>query len=602
MFGVSVNGLREQLNLAHTQIRNVFRGKKGTMSKLRALLSILFCALFVVNAHATPFTETVPNGNGPIPDTYPAVGGTMFVLIGANGNIYYQFVNPSTQFQGFAGTGSPAAFQGIPTFQLGPQQNLNCGIVSCTDYFGGSIVEGYARLTVRDADACPGNFDYQDVSFLVNGLPVSSLSDLAPNSVQRTNLTGTTQVSNTENCFRNQSSGETSTSWFDLPGNVLTDILDVGSTTPFINDTDTGRNTTRGDNAWFFQDGVDATGTPEVAPGIRITKTANRMSYSAVGDEIIYSFLVENVGSVTLNDIVVTDSFITGTINCPFTSLPAVLGSNTMTCTGQHIVTQANIDDDDVFVNTAEVSANPTEGQLGAVSGTLSIPGPAANPMMTLTKMASKDTGLVAGETITYTYEVENTGNITLDDVMISDVHNGTGMLSSMNPLMASIVPNGTQTFIATYEITQDDVDAGVPITNQATGNATPRRGMFTAPTADESVTVVAASPAMTIEKTPSKTTNATVGDTITYTYEVTNTGNITMDFVSITDAHSGAGMLSSISPGAINDFAPGTVATFMATYEVTQGDIDAAVDITNIATLAGVPERGSYTERQTPR
>jgi len=47
-----------------------------------------------------------------------------------------------------------------------------------------------------------------------------------------------------------------------------------------------------------------------------------------------------------------------------------------MTCTGQHIVTQDNLDDDVVFINTAEVTAIPTEGTIGSVSGTLEIPGP----------------------------------------------------------------------------------------------------------------------------------------------------------------------------------------------------------------------------------
>ena len=148
-------------------------GQLTAILRLLTAIILWFGLCMPAYVHATPFTETVPNGNGPIPNTYPAVGGTMFVLIGVNGNIYYQFVNPSTQFQGFAGTGVPTAFQGIPTFQLGPQQNLNCGIVSCNDYFGGGIAEGYARLTVRDADACPGNFDFDDVTFEVNGLTVA---------------------------------------------------------------------------------------------------------------------------------------------------------------------------------------------------------------------------------------------------------------------------------------------------------------------------------------------------------------------------------------------------------------------------------------------
>ena len=540
--------------------------------------------------YATTFTETVPNGNGPIPDTYPPVGGTMFVLIGVNGNIYYQFVNPSTQFRGFAGTGTPAAFRGIPTFQLGPQQNLNCGIVSCSDYFGGGIAEGYARLTVRDADACPGNFDFDDVSFEVNGLPVSSLSNLPANSVERTNFAGTTTIG-TENCFRNQGSTETSTSWLDLPQNVLDNILTVGSTTPFITDTDTGANTTRGDNFWFFTDGEDATGTPEVAPGVEITKTADVTEYDAVGDIINYSFVVRNIGSVQLNSVVVSDSFITGTVNCPTNSLAS---GDSMTCTGQHIVTQDNIDDDIVFVNTAEVTANPTEGALGAVSGTLTIPGPDADNSATITKVASQDSNLNVGDTVTYTYVVENTGNITLNNVTIDDTHGGSGNLSAVSPAPVSLAPNESQTFTTTYEITQDDFDAG-QVDNTAIIDATPARGSFTSPSADEQVTMATPTPEATFSKLASPDADVAAGDVVTYTYRVDNTGDVTLN-ASVTDIHNGDDDLSAITP-ATASIAPGDFAEFTATYTVVQSDVDKNAPITNDATASFTPERGTLAD-----
>jgi uncharacterized repeat protein (TIGR01451 family) len=555
-------------------------------------LGTLFYAGLIMPAQATTFTETVPNGNGPIPNTYPPVGGTMFVLIGANGNIYYQFVNPSTQFRGFAGTGTPTAFQGIPTFQLGPTQALNCGIVSCSDYFGGSIVEGYARLTVRDADACPGNFDHQDVSFEVNGITVASLSDLAAGSVERTNFAGTSTIG-TEDCFRNQGSTETSTSWFDLSTPLLSNILSTGGTTPFITDTDTGSNTTRGDNFWFFTDGNDATGTPEVAPGITIEKTADRTSYVAVGDIINYEFLVTNIGSVQLNDIVVDDTFITGAVTCPLTSLST--GQN-MTCTGQHVVTQANIDDDDIFVNTASVTANPTEGQLGNVSGTLTIPGPAADPSMTISKTASATTNAQVGDVITYTYVVENTGNVTIDNVTVADSHAGSGTLSAITPASVTLAPtDGPQTFTATYEITQADFDAGVPVTNTATANGTPRRGTLTPPTDDAQVAMAVPMPEATFAKLASPDADANAGDTITYTYTVANTGDVTLT-ASVSDVHSGTGTLSAITP-ATADIAPGANQVFTATYVVTQEDFDDGTPITNTATADLTPARGTIAD-----
>jgi len=462
------------------------------------VVSCLFVLLGAVSASATNYTETVPNGHGPIPNTYPPVGGTMFVFIGANGNIYYQFVNPSTQFEGFQLTGNPAAFRGAPTFQLGPTQALNCGTVSCTQYFGGSIVEGYARLTARDGDSCPGNFDYQDLTFDVNGITVSSFSDLPANSVERTNFAGTNSIG-FEDCFRNQGTTETSTGWIDLtPVNgLLDDILTSGGTTPTITDDDGWQTNGRGDNRWFFRDGNDATGTPEVAPGIEIIKTADVTNYTAVGDIINYSFEVTNIGSVFLSNVVVSDTFITGTISCPQTTL---VTGEVMTCTGQHVVTQQNIDEDDVFVNTAEVTATPSEGTIGNVSGTLSIPGPAPVNTGTITKQADIDTGLVLNNTVTYTYEITNTGTITWDDVTVSDAHNGAGTLSAFSPTPVTLAPGASQTFTATYVITQADIDAGVDITNVASISTTPRRGSLTSPTANESVAVTFTE-GMTIDK-----------------------------------------------------------------------------------------------------
>ena len=571
----------------------------GGTVKASAVAGLLLAgAATAPTAWATTFTETVPNGNGAIPNTYPPVGGTMFVLIGANGNIYYQFVNPSTQFQGFAGTGTPTAFQGIPVFQLGPQQTLNCGSVSCNAYFGGSIVEGYARLTVRDADACPGNFDFEDVSFEVNGLPVSSLSNLGPNDVQRTNLTGTTQIASTEDCFRNQGTAETSTGWFDLPGNVLTNILSVGGTTPFIRDQDTGSSTTRGDNAWFFQDGVDATGTPEVAPGITIIKTADVTEYTAVGDIINYEFEVTNIGSVNLTNIVVDDSFITGAVTCPQTSLaPGNINGTppgeSMICTGQHTVTQQNLDDNVVFVNTAEVTATPTEGTLGSVSGTLSIPGPDFDNSMTLTKVADKTTDVQAGDTITYTYVATNTGNLTLNDVTITDVHGGSGTLSAVTPATVSLAPGADQSFTSTYVVTQADFDAGVDILNTATATSTPARGTITDPTADESIAMGVPTPEAVFSKLASPDSGLSEGDTVTYTYTVENTGDVTLTNTSVSDVHSGSGTLSAITPSGV-DIAPGASQHFTATYVITQADFDAGVDIANTATLNTTPAGGT--------
>ena len=113
--------------------------------------------------------------------------------------------------------------------------------------------------------------------------------------------------------------------------------------------------------------------------------------------------------------------------------------------------------------------------------------------------------------------------------------------------------------------MTQADVDAGTDITNVATANATPAGGTYTPVTDDETVTVEAPTPDLDLVKTASDTTDVAVGDVITYSYEVENTGNVTMTAVSISDAHSGTGTLSAATPASV-DLDPGDTQTFTAT------------------------------------
>ncbi|PWQ98013.1 DUF7507 domain-containing protein [Leucothrix arctica] len=570
-------------------------------------LLIAFFSLYVLTVstvQATTFTETVPNNNGAIPVTYPAVGGTMVVLIGANGNIYYQFVNPSTQFIGFEQTGSPAAFQGSP-FQLGPTQVLNCGTVTCSTYFGGSIVEGYVRLTARDGDACVGNFDEDDVFFLLNGYTVSSFTGPL---TERTNTTGT--VSNGfENCFRNQGATETSTAWFDLAPvtGLLDDILTTGSTTPEVLDLD--GSATRGDNFWYFTDGDDATGTPEVAPGITIEKFADKTNYSVVGEVLNYDFVVTNIGSVILNNVAVVDSFITGTVSCPKTTLTS---GETMTCSGAHTVSQQNLDDDVVFVNTANVTADPTEGTIGNVSGTLTVSGPTIEPTLTVSKVASKTVDAVLGDVITYTYTVNNIGELTIEDVTVSDAHSGSGTLSAIagdsiiaNPnglstdasadgSIDSLSPGGSATFTATYTITQDDIDAGVDVTNIATATGTPKRGTLVDPTANAAVAMTQPVPSLTIEKATASTP-AKKNDTLVYTFAVENTGNVSINSIVVTDAKC-ATAPTLVSGDTDSDTALDVTETHVyscTSIAVTQAEVDAGT-VDNNVSVSGTPAGGT--------
>ena len=130
------------------------------------------------------------------------------------------------------------------------------------------------------------------------------------------------------------------------------------------------------------------------------------------------------------------------------------------------------------------------------------------------------------GEVITYTYTFENTVNVSLSDVSITDVHGGSGTLGAISPAsVASVAVDEIVTFTADYTVTQADIDAGTAITNTATTSATPAGGTYVPVDAVESITPEAAAPASTLTKVASNDTDVQVGDVITYTYTFTNTG-----------------------------------------------------------------------------
>lgn len=98
----------------------------------------------------------------------------------------------------------------------------------------------------------------------------------------------------------------------------------------------------------------------------------------------------------------------------------------------------------------------------------------------------------------------------------------------------------------------------------------------------------------LSVTKVANLTTNVPVGQSITYTYEVENTGNTTLTNISLTDTHNGSGPdpvpggetliqdsvpasdSSDATPNGIWDaLGPGDIVRFTATYIVTQSDID---------------------------
>ncbi|PKO02565.1 MAG: hypothetical protein CVU43_07410, partial [Chloroflexi bacterium HGW-Chloroflexi-5] len=111
--------------------------------------------------------------------------------------------------------------------------------------------------------------------------------------------------------------------------------------------------------------------------------------------------------------------------------------------------------------------------------------------------------------------------------------------------------------------VSQADLDAG-SVTNIASAS----NGQVTSPTDTETATAVK-SPALLIEKTVTSTGPYLLGSTISYNIEVTNTGNVTLNNVSITDP---AAVLGTCPVTAT--LAVGATKTCTATHVVVAADV----------------------------
>jgi uncharacterized repeat protein (TIGR01451 family) len=346
-----------------------------------------------------------------------------------------------------------------------------------------------------------------------------------------------------------------------------------------------------------------STVTIPATPAITVKKTAD-VTAAAVGEKITYSFLVTNTGNVTETDPTVTDSNFSGTgtlsaITCPTGPVNLAPG-DTETCTATYTVTQADVDSGSL-TNTATTTATPPTGDTPPTSPPSTVNVPLPNPSITVVKTANPTTISKAGQTVTYSFHVTNTGNVSLSDVAVTDSSfSGTGTLSAIDCPYTTLLAGTDEICTATYTVTQADVDAGGSITNTATVGGTPPGTIIpVVSTPSTSTVTVDQAPGIAIVKTvsPAAETDYKVGEVLTYSFAITNTGDVTETNVAPDEGNfTGTGTLSAlVCPAGAASLAPGAAVTCTATYTVTQADVDAG-KITNAATATGTTPGGDPT------
>ena len=176
------------------------------------------------------------------------------------------------------------------------------------------------------------------------------------------------------------------------------------------------------------------------------------------------------------------------------------------------------------------------------------------SPSLTIAKSANPTTVTAAGQSVTYTFsrrkhrqrDTDRRGRHRRPDRARWRRSRRTARASSTptgtcSGATTTLVPGQTAVFSGTYTVTQADIDHG-SIVDHATATGTPPSGTAVTATSNTVTVTATQSASIVIDKTASPTTVTAAGQVITYTFMVTNTSNVTLTDVNVTDESDAAG------------------------------------------------------------
>ncbi|WP_413317560.1 LPXTG cell wall anchor domain-containing protein [Agrococcus sp. 1P02AA] len=341
-------------------------------------------------------------------------------------------------------------------------------------------------------------------------------------------------------------------------------------------------------------------GTPRIALDKRVVSVndTNGNGFDDAGDTIDYAFDVTNTGSLPLDAISIADDRLAaGSVTCPASRLAP---GATVTClaTIPYPISQDDVDAGSV-TNVATASGTATSGTRVTSppdSTTTVLSAPAAISLEKVADASGVDDPAAPGDVVTYTFRAENTGEVTLSDVAITDPLPGLSALSydwSAASTPGSLAPGESVVATATYVVTQADIDQA-RVDNTASAGGTPPSGEDVSDEASATVALTPPPAAIALVKTGSVEGFATPGDTVTYEFLVTNTGGVTLHEVVVTDPMFTAAEISAVGawPGVPGSLAPGEEMRFEARLAITEAHVEAG-EILNTATATGTPAIG---------
>ncbi|MGH3690419.1 MAG: DUF7507 domain-containing protein [Microbacterium sp.] len=363
----------------------------------------------------------------------------------------------------------------------------------------------------------------------------------------------------------------------DIDGGLVHNEASVTANAPIGTVTDTA------------QADVDITGTAaiELLKNVGPVLDANGDGFIGAGDTVDYTFSVRNLGTTTLTGVVVTDPLLGAGTLCTIGTL--VPGGSSTCGSFTYTLTQADVEAE-IVRNTATTNGTSPLGSVtDEASADVVITGTSA---IELTKtpgaiVLGADGRVGAGDTVGYTFTIRNAGTTVLRDIVLDDPLLG-GVIDC--PALDGLELNPGDDVTCgpvDYTLTQQNVDDGT-VHNVATVEGQSRNG--SAEAEDEADVRVAGTDDISLLKSAAAVVDANgngrtdAGDTIAYTFTVTNVGTTTLTGITVSDPRLGAAVTCEAT-----ELAPGesTVCAAGAPAVLTQAEIDAG-EIENTATATG--------------
>lgn len=336
-------------------------------------------------------------------------------------------------------------------------------------------------------------------------------------------------------------------------------------------------------------------------PEISLSQTITGPETVEPGQPVSFSFEVTNTGPVALTEVALTGDLAgIGPIefgSWPDEAAPGELGSgDSVLATTIRPLTQADIDGLRL-ANEGTVTATSALGEPATASdpAELLLHGIAG---IDLEKEVAPATGANPqglGDSVEFTYTVQNAGNQTLTGVTVADPLPGLSdvEIAEWPGDTGTLLPGQRVTGTARVTLTQQHLDIG-RVHSTATVTGTDPRAERITDSAEAGLPLQQQAGLSLVKTGDIASGPLGVGVPVTYSFVVTNTGDQSLSRVGIEDSMPGLSELVFTWPtnGAPGTLAPGERVTATATVTLTQTDLDRGM-IQNTATATGETANG---------